>query len=799
MKTLNQNKIDLNDKLDKYLFNNDFITKMNEDKELKDANKKILNLIKTLYDNLSIKNEENDLNYEDLFFLNDEDWINNKKNIYIKYPSLTFYLIKYPNVQREFKHDISLIKYSNNNFPLFLLFLRIYSSENCLVSDADFNYFISNAISKELKNQIFEHLKSKENFNLNWVGLLTKINLGKNIVSEKIDNLYKYLYNLSNLKEKPDQLTEKCFSDLIESLIKVLFNNINNIENLFSQDIQSEEINYISKISKLLGNRLDEMQKEDNEINSFLNEVEKMNILYQKNNKIIEELITSIKNDIAKYKKNFEDKETTTQKNLLSQQAASLSENVNKYKDLYNKIKEKEFKNFNILSEKCIELKKIENKIINEGNIFNEEDKLILFSYELPPDKNYSYLILIDEQNFDLSKLETFYKYYDNSENKDILIQSEKNNEKNLKEIEIKYEKSYFYNIDDNKFNLKKNEIKSTTINEIKIDPKIIINKEELDEDIEKSTLIINFKEALKKLDKILKNISKNKINLYKIRSLKSDFEDLYRKFKNINFSSPKIDDEKPNETVDICNKIDLFKNNILNLLDNIFNEYKKIKNISNIIIQDKKIIPKDFDLLDLNINIVDLDKIKLGFSDNINNINISLPYLSYSHESNSLLFCLNKLTQTIEPIIPSLFFNQRYNIKIVSFVHKNIYANLEFDNDEYSSLFTVPSLIYGSQPIKISFLIPNKTFNKKIEEKVNARLNLRLDEKDKPLIINCEFILKYDLLKLNFESNYNFYWKKDRLMLLDNFLDSGSIININFIFLLIILILIIGKIIFQF
>ena len=229
METLDQNNIKFNDDLDNYLSNNDFFKKMIEDKKLEDGKRKILILIKKLYDNLSVKSEENYLNYEDLFFLNDEDWINNKINIYIKYPSLAFYLIKYQNVQREFKHDISLIKYSNNTFPLFLHFLRIYSSENCLVSDAYLNYFISNEISKELKNQIFEHLKSKENFNLNWVGLLTKINFGKNIISEKIDNLYKYLYNLSNLKGNPDKLTEKSISNLIKSLIKILFNNINKI------------------------------------------------------------------------------------------------------------------------------------------------------------------------------------------------------------------------------------------------------------------------------------------------------------------------------------------------------------------------------------------------------------------------------------------------------------------------------------------------------------------------------------------------------------------------------------------
>ena len=50
-------------------------------------------------------------------------------------------------------------------------------------------------------------------------------------------------------------------------------------------------------------------------------------------------------------------------------------------------------------------------------------------------------------------------------------------------------------------------------------------------------------------------------------------------------------------------------------------------------------------------------------------------------------------------------------------------------------------------------------------------------------MLINFEFVLKFDLLKLNFESNYNFYWKKDRLILIDNFIDLGSIINIKLFF----------------
>jgi hypothetical protein len=63
---------------------------MIEDKKLEDGKRKILILIKKLYDNLSVKSEENYLNYEDLFFLYDEDWINNKKKYLYKISFISF-------------------------------------------------------------------------------------------------------------------------------------------------------------------------------------------------------------------------------------------------------------------------------------------------------------------------------------------------------------------------------------------------------------------------------------------------------------------------------------------------------------------------------------------------------------------------------------------------------------------------------------------------------------------------------------------------------------------------------------
>ena len=71
---------------------------------------------------------------------------------------------------------------------------------------------------------------------------------------------------------------------------------------------------------------------------------------------------------------------------------------------------------------------------------------------------------------------------------------------------------------------------------------------------------------------------------------MKNDFENLNLK---ILFSSPKINDDKQEETVEIYHKIYLFKNDILNLIDNFLTIFNKIQNNFNIINQDKKIFIK--------------------------------------------------------------------------------------------------------------------------------------------------------------------------------------------------------------
>ena len=71
---------------------------------------------------------------------------------------------------------------------------------------------------------------------------------------------------------------------------------------------------------------------------------------------------------------------------------------------------------------------------------------------------------------------------------------------------------------------------------------------------------------------------------------MKNDFENLNLK---ILFSSPKINDDKQEETVEIYHKIYLFKNDILNLIDNFLTIFNKIQNNFNIINQDKKLFIK--------------------------------------------------------------------------------------------------------------------------------------------------------------------------------------------------------------
>ena len=67
---------------------------------------------------------------DDIFFVEDSNWKNNIKPEYKKYPSLIYFLFKYPECEKELRNFLSktdsIREKDNYKFPTFLLIFRIF-------------------------------------------------------------------------------------------------------------------------------------------------------------------------------------------------------------------------------------------------------------------------------------------------------------------------------------------------------------------------------------------------------------------------------------------------------------------------------------------------------------------------------------------------------------------------------------------------------------------------------------------------------------------------------------------------
>ena len=184
--------------------------------------------------------------------------------------------------------------------------------------------------------------------------------------------------------------------------------------------------------------------------------------------------------------------------------------------------------------------------------------------------------------------------------------------------------------------------------------------------------------------------------NIKKLTQIRRDLE-------KMEFTSPIFIDGigKPKKTEEVLIYLKQFKTDLLN----IFNKIKKtmrIKEDVNKIIQQ---IMSNFDdsivLYDLR-NIDDLSfEIEIDESKLENNNNNLYPYIS--KEDNKLYFNLFEYNWEMEPIIPSLYENEKYIFNIVSFVDSSLKVKIEMGSD-IQEQFSVSNILEPLTPILIFF-----------------------------------------------------------------------------------------------
>ena len=259
--------------------------------------------------------------------------------------------------------------------------------------------------------------------------------------------------------------------------------------------------------------------------------------------------------------------------------------------------------------------------------------------------------------------------------------------------------------------------------------------------------------------------------NIKKLTQIRRDLE-------KMEFTSPIFIDGigKPKKTEEVLIYLKQFKTDLLN----IFNKIKKtmrIKEDVNKIIQQ---IMSNFDdsivLYDLR-NIDDLSfEIEIDESKLENNNNNLYPYIS--KEDNKLYFNLFEYNWEMEPIIPSLYENEKYIFNIVSFVDSSLKVKIEMGSD-IQEQFSVSNILEPLTPILIFFKVPGMDIEKPIEKEYKGKLIVTsIDNVKSQASINLNFKFQYYPLIVLFNGLDNEYeMKANKLLLLKDKIYVGSVI----------------------
>ncbi len=87
-----------------------------------------------------------------MFFIKEPYWSSmNLNEQYKEFSSLLFFLINNPKCEKELQYKLENFQNNNQQIPLFLIFLRIFSSQSNLKIDYKKETLIYNIISKEFK------------------------------------------------------------------------------------------------------------------------------------------------------------------------------------------------------------------------------------------------------------------------------------------------------------------------------------------------------------------------------------------------------------------------------------------------------------------------------------------------------------------------------------------------------------------------------------------------------------------------------------------------------------------------
>ena len=162
-------------------------------------------------------------------------------------------------------------------------------------------------------------------------------------------------------------------------------------------------------------------------------------------------------------------------------------------------------------------------------------------------------------------------------------------------------------------------------------------------------------------------------------------------------------------------------------------------------------------------------------------------PYITLYKSEKKIETSYETFDFNLGKIIPSLYGHSIYSINIISFVSKELKAEIIKDsitNKDYLNSFSISNLIRKNNPIIIKFIVPDKKVEKKEDFVIDLNFNISgLNSGDIiPRIIKNK--ISFSLLPLTviiYSKKSEFIWNDNKLILDEDTFKEGEIIKINF------------------
>ena len=309
--------------------------------------------------------------------------------------------------------------------------------------------------------------------------------------------------------------------------------------------------------------------------------------------------------EIEKNYKIEKEKDLNDRGNKKEDKLMNFNTNINNYIDDFNKLnklKKEDKKNFQ-------EVNKVANSIKNIP--FDNEEKKKIFSDKKDSEikinefkiENPSNVEKLELERKDIILLEYKKFFYTFSDNHLYVSVKNKSNQSKLssKKIEIK-------ELDIEQVNkikeLYQNELNKLSIDESLVKPILELNDRSINPDLESDILFINLKNFFENFRILINNLNEHIENINFLQGYKDDTQKLLNDIKEINMKRPRLKDFNLEEINRKCQEFGTFKDNVMKDLENLLKTFRDYGDIINMTDENKKIIPKEF-------NIIKLDDIK--------------------------------------------------------------------------------------------------------------------------------------------------------------------------------------------